>query len=252
MIHIFDTTVLITETGIETDPPIEPEAPPAETNPTDQLVPITELRKVRAEAAENRKRAQKLEADLQKIKDDQEKAKKDAELAKLEETDRLKKINDDLQAKYDNEKKQRERVQKESRLVNLALQMKIKAPALAIKQIDFATLDLIDPTDEEALRNSLQNVIDENEKFGIPIVMTETPPANNVQTPPGAPPANPSNPKPPPGPKLTVKENLDEMKGQYRQVIVEKGVQSRAAMELMQKINDAERATKPIPQNEGG
>lgn len=101
-------------------------------------VPISELRKVRAEAAKYRKRLRQLESQV-------EKNRKEAELAKMKETDRLKAIAEEAEAKAESLRIRADSIAKRAAIINTASSLDFFNPKDAASMID---LDRIDVDDE--------------------------------------------------------------------------------------------------------
>lgn len=166
------------------------------------LVPIAELRKVRAEAAENRKK-------LQEYKEKQKAQEEAARLAGLDEISKaqelLKKAEADNQALRDS----MNRVQFESAVVSLASTLGFTDPQDAVRFVSMPEIQ-----DESG-------GVDTVKVEAVVKKLSEDKPylrSNPVRQAFG--PTNPANPKfPKAQPKLTDQDNIDQMKAQSRELI---------------------------------
>ncbi len=186
-----------------------------EANEKEQTVPISELRKLRNEAAQWRKEAQALRAKM-------EADGKKAELAKMEETDRLKKIAADAEAQAATLKQRVELTSKRSAIISAASSLDFTDPNDALGQIDMAAIQYSDDgeVDIEAVSNMVKELSnrkpyllkgekkEEKGKFG---------------------PTNPPG-KPYPQPKLTTAQQLDALKQQARDLTREGKVAAATKM----------------------
>lgn len=144
-------------TPVETpDVDAESEEPELPAQPT-ATVPMSELRKVRAEAANYRKK-------LRALEERQKEEKHTAELAKMEETDRLKAIATEAEARAKTLKARADRTAKESAIISAASAMNFRIPKHAAKLLDLDDLDIDDngKVDPALVKEGLEALAEED------------------------------------------------------------------------------------------
>ena len=100
-------------------------------------VPISDLRKVRAEAAKYRKRLRQLESEV-------EEERKKAELSKMEETDKLRTIAEAAEAKARTLKERADIIAKQSAVINAASALGFHNPKDASAIVDLEQIEVDD------------------------------------------------------------------------------------------------------------
>jgi len=100
-------------------------------------IPISELRKVRGEAARYRKRLRQLEGQV-------EKNQKEAELAKMKETDRLKAIAEEAESRANALKMRADMIAKRAAIINAASSLDFYNPKDAASIVDLDQIDVDD------------------------------------------------------------------------------------------------------------
>jgi hypothetical protein len=100
-------------------------------------VPISELRKVRAEAAKYRKRLRHLENKM-------EEEKRNVELAKMEETDRLKAVAAEAEARVEKLRKRADIIAKRAAVINAASALGFHNPEDAASIVDLSEMTIDD------------------------------------------------------------------------------------------------------------
>ena len=173
--------------------------------PTNQFVPMSELRKVRAEAAKYRKRLRQLESTVKEEK-------KATELAKMEETDRLRTIAEEAQIRLKILKKRANAVAKQAAVINAASAMGFYNPKDAASIIDLELIEVDDGiVDEERIGELVKSLAECK-----PYLIRENTVGGVSASPGGFGPTNPPSgdwPKP----KLRSRDQVDRLKQQSRE-----------------------------------
>jgi len=219
----------VPEVPLEDDADDSEESPQVPTVPT---VPISELRKVRTEAAKYRK-------ELVALKEQQEADAKKARLAKMEETDRLKAIAEEAEAKAKALKQRADTVAKKAAIISSAATLGFRNPKLVANHLNLADITIDDDgtVDDDAISLQLE-ALKESDSY----LLREE---NQPQAPPDAF-GGPTNPAPPkdsvPMPKLHDAEKIKQMKQQSNKAMGEGKV--KAAIELYNRAWEMERGVK--------
>lgn len=160
---------------------------PAE--PTEATVPISELRKIRAEAAKYRK-------ELQALQERQKKERRDTELAKMEETERLKAIAAEAEAKAKVLRERADKVAKRAAIINVASTLNFYNPSHAAGILDLEQIVIDDDgkVDESQITDMLKELA-ENSPYMVKGAEKTTEFGGGPTNPPPAPGAQPRTPK---------------------------------------------------------
>ncbi|MBD3181044.1 hypothetical protein GF312_02060 [Candidatus Poribacteria bacterium] len=119
-------------------------------------VPISELRKVRAEAAKYRKLLRKLEKDI-------EEERKTSELEKVEETDKLRAIASYAEANAEYMKNRADLIAKQAAIINIASSMNFHNPKDAVALLDDTQIEVDEDgnVEDENLREIISSFAEE-------------------------------------------------------------------------------------------
>lgn len=205
----------------EEDPPEAPETPPDEDTiieedepepDEEQKVPISDLKKVRAEAAKYRTSLRASEAENEKMKKAQAKADKEAEIAKLGEIEQH-------QARATEAEKAT--AEAEDRVVAMAAKLQANAvsqavyraanaagflhPEDAIRYIDASKIEVVDDKVDNDLITEMITTLAESRPN---LIRAEEEESNEF----GGGPTNPKTKNAPPGPKLTNAKVIQKMR----------------------------------------
>ncbi len=204
-----------------------------ESEPEEYTVPISELRKVRSEAARYRKRLRDLE---NRIKREQ----KEAQLAKMEETDRLKAIAEEAEAKAKAFKKKAEAVAKRAAVINAASALDFHNPKDAASIIDIEQIEAEDDgtVDEERVNELVRSLAESK-----PYLIKEQ---DGSLFPAGFGPTNPPSSNWP-KPKSRAKDRIDGLKEQANAAI-----RSGRVAEAVKLYNQAWEMERGIRRTKGG
>jgi hypothetical protein len=198
-------------------------------------VPMSELRKVRSEAAKYRKRLRQLESKM-------EKEKREAELAKMEETDRLKAIAEEAEAKAKAFRLKAEMVARQAAVINVASALGFYNPKDAASLIDLGQIEFNDDgTVDEEKTNELVKSLVESKPYLIK-GQEDTPGLTGVSPSPGG--FGPTNPPSSnwPRPKLRSKDQIDRLKQQSAEAM--RSGKVAAAVRLYNRAWEMERGIK--------
>jgi hypothetical protein len=109
----------------------------------ERRVPISDLRKVRSEAAKYRKQLRQLESEI-------EEERKKAELAKMEETDKLRAIAEEAETKARSLKKRADGIAKQAAIINAASALGFYNPRDAASIVDLSQIEVDDDGNVDA------------------------------------------------------------------------------------------------------
>jgi len=202
-------------------------------NRSESTVPITELRKVRAEAAKYRKRLRQLESRM-------EKEKREAELAKMEETDRLKAIAEEAEAKAKTLKERADVIAKRAAIINAASALGFHNPRDAASLIDLGQMEVNDDgTLDEEKTNELVRLLAESKPY---LIGRQDGDVGGTPALPGG--FGPTNPPSSnwPRPKLRSKDQIDLLKQQSSETM--RSGKVAAAVRLYNRAWEMERGIK--------
>jgi len=203
------------------------------THGSEPIVPISELRKVRAEAAKYRKRLRQLESRM-------EKEKREAELAKMEETDRLKAIAEEAEAKAKALKERADVVAKRAAIINAASALGFHNPKDAASIIDLGQIEVNDDgTVDEEKTNELVRLLAESKPYLIGRQDGDT--GGAPALPGGFGPTNPPSSNWP-RPKLRSKDQIEQLKQQSSEAM--RSGKMAAAVRLYNRAWEMERGMK--------
>lgn len=199
-----------------------------QTDRSESTVPISELRKVRAEAAKYRKRLRQLESKM-------EKEKKEAELAKMEETDRLKAIAEEAEAKAKALKEMADVVAKRAAIINTASALDFHNPKDAASIIDLGQIEVNDDgtVDEEKTMELVKSLMESK-----PYLIKGQQDSQDMA---GFGPTNPPSSNWP-RPKLRTKDQIDRLKQQSSEAM--RSGKVAAAVRLYNRAWEMERGIK--------
>lgn len=170
--------------------------------PKESMVPISELRKVRAEAARYRKELQSLKMRIE------EEARK-AEISKMEEVDKLKAIAKDAEEQAQRLKEKLNKMVKEAAIINAASALGFYNPRDAASMIDINQIEVDDmgAIDENAVNEMVKELAESK-----PYLKKES--SLTLYGPTNPPPESGRLPKP----KLTIANQIEQMKQQSREL----------------------------------
>ena len=192
------------------------------------FVPISELRKVRAEAAKYRKQLRQLESRA-------EREGKVARLAKMEETDRLKAIAEDTKAEARALREKAGTVAKQAAAINAASALGFHNPKDAASLVDLSQVEVDAEMilDERKVEELVKSVARSR-----PYLIRGQQDGQDVAQ------YGPTNPASDnwPKPRLRTQEQIDRMKQQSNE-LMRKG-RTAAAVRLYNKVWEKERSTK--------
>jgi hypothetical protein len=201
-------------------------------------VPISELRKVRAEAAKYRRRLRQLESEIQKER-------KAVELSKMEETDRLKAIAAEAEAKANALKKRADAVAKQTAVITAASGLGFHNPRDAAAMVDLRQIEADDDGNvDEEKANELVKSLAESKPYLIRGDENEIPAYAGMGAGRNTFSVGPSNPPSDtwPKPKLRSRDLIDRFRRQSREALESGKV--AAAVKLYNRAWEMERGIK--------
>lgn len=168
----------------------------------ESMVPISELRKVRAEAAKYRK-------ELQSLKMRIEEETRKAEISKMEEVDRLKVIAKDAEEQAQRLREKLNKIIKETAIINAASALGFYNPKDAASMIDTSQIEVDDTgaIDENVVNEIVKELAESKPYLRRESSLTSYGPTN-------PPPQSGKFPKP----KLTIANQIEQMKQQSREL----------------------------------
>jgi len=194
-------------------------------------IPISELRKVRAEAAKYRKQLRQLESKVAKEQ-------KASEFAKMEETDRLKAIAEEAEAKAKALKEKADAIAKRAAIISVASVLNFHNPQDAASMVDFDQIEVDDGTvDEKEISELVKSLVESK-----PYLVREN------QEVAGFGPTNPASNNWP-RPKFRTKDQIDRMKQQSNEAMRSGRVSE--AVRLYNQAWEMERGIKKGNKEEG-
>ena len=198
-------------------------------------VPISELRSVRVEAAKYRKQLRYLES---KIEKDQ----KTAELANMEESDRLKAIAEEAEAKAKSFEERADTIAKRAAIINAASIFGFHNPKDAASIVDMEQIEVDnDGTVDDGKLNELVKSLAESKPY---LIKTQQDSRDMAGFGPTNPPSS-NWPKP----KLRTKDQIDLLKQQSREVM--RTGRMLDAIKLYNRAWEIGRDIKPRKENGG-
>ena len=194
----------------------------------EQKVPMSDLRKVRSEAAKYRKRLRQLEGEI-------EEERKRAELSKMEETDKLRAIAEEAEAKSRTLKKRADVIAKQAAVISVASALGFHNPKDAAAIVDLSQIEVDDDgnVDSEVMNEIVYSLAESK-----PYLIKEQR-ANQEMAGFG-----PTNPPPAswPRPKLRGQNRLDQLKQKSGELM--KSGNMGAAIKLYNQAWEKERGIK--------
>ena len=173
--------------------------------PEEPKVPISELRKIRAEAAKYRKQLRQLES---KVAREQ----KASELAKMEETDRLKAIAEEAEARAKTLKEKADIIAKRAAIVSVASALNFYNPQDAASMVDLGQIEIDDDgtVDEKEINELVKSLVESK-----PYLVRGQSDSQDMA---GFGPTNPASSNWP-KPKFRTKDQIDRMKQQSNEAM---------------------------------
>jgi hypothetical protein len=173
--------------------------------PEEPKIPISELRRVRAEAAKYRKQLRQLES---KVAREQ----KASELAKMEETDRLKAIAEEAEAKAKILKEKANTIAKRAAIISAASALNFYSPQDAASMVDLGQIEVADDgtVDEQEINELVKSLVESK-----PYLVRGQSDSQDMA---GFGPTNPASSNWP-RPKFRTKDQIDRMKQQSNEAM---------------------------------
>ncbi len=194
----------------------------------EQRVPMSDLRKVRSEAAKYRKRLRQLESEV-------EKERKQSALSKMEETDKLRAIAEEAEAKANALKKRADVIAKQAAVISTASTLGFYNPRDAASIVDLSQIEVDDDGNVDAeVINEIVFSLAESKPY-----LIKGQRANEEMADFG-----PTNPPPAswPRPKLRGQNRLDQLKQKSSELM--KNGNMAAAIKLYNRAWEKERGIK--------
>ena len=223
-----ETDVLVADSNSVTSDRGSDFAEEADYEADEQRVPMSDLRKVRSEAAKYRKRLRQLESEI-------EEERKKAELSKMEETDKLRAIAEEAEAKSRTLKKRADVIAKQAAVISVASALGFYNPKDAAAIVDLSQIEVDDDgnVDTEVINEIVYSLAESK-----PYLIKEQR-ANQEMAGFG-----PTNPPPAswPRPKLRGQNRLDQLKQKSGELM--KSGNMAAAIKLYNRAWEKERGIK--------